>query len=91
MHFNILKHDMVPYFRILSREEEQELTEAYDIDKADLPKMMVTDPVAQAIGAREGDVVKVIRKSRTAGQSVVYRHVVGRGMGNIRNLRSMRR
>jgi DNA-directed RNA polymerase subunit H (RpoH/RPB5) len=82
---------MVPYFRILSREEEQQLTEVYGIDKGDLPKMVVTDPVAQAIGAREGDILKVIRKSRTAGQSVAYRHVVGRGMGNIRNLRSMRR
>ena len=86
MHFNILKHDLVPYFKVLSREEIESLLVTYGITKGDLPKMLVTDPVSRAIGTREGDVVKIIRKSNTAGESVAYRLVVGTSMGNIRNL-----
>ena len=86
MHFNILKHDLVPYFKILSREEVEKLLTTYNISKGDLPKMLVTDPVSRAIGTREGDVVKVIRKSNTAGESVAYRLVVGTSMGDIDNI-----
>ena len=88
MHFNILKHELVPYFKVLSREEVEKLLSVYDINKGDLPKMQVTDPVSRAIGTREGDVVKIIRKSRTAGESIAYRLVVGTGMGDIRILDS---
>ena len=85
MHFNILKHDLVPYFKILSRQEVEKLLNTYNITQGDLPKMAVTDPVSRAIGTREGDVVKITRKSTTAGQSVAYRLVVGTSMGDIRN------
>ncbi|MCD6360595.1 DNA-directed RNA polymerase subunit H [Thermoplasmatales archaeon ex4484_30] len=77
MHFNILKHDLVPYHSILSPKEAKKILEAYKINKDQLPKMLVTDPVARAIGARVGDIVKIIRKSPTAGESVAYRLVVG--------------
>ncbi|HDS58968.1 MAG TPA: DNA-directed RNA polymerase subunit H [Thermoplasmatales archaeon] len=88
MHFNILKHELVPYFKVLSREEVEKLLSVYGISKGDLPKMVVTDPVSRAIGTREGDVVKIVRRSRTAGESVAYRLIVGTGMGDIRTLES---
>lgn len=88
MHFNILKHELVPYFKVLSREEVEKLLSVYGISKGDLPKMLITDPVSRAIGTREGDVVKITRRSRTAGESVAYRLVVGTGMGDIRTLES---
>ncbi|MGC9554103.1 MAG: DNA-directed RNA polymerase subunit H [Thermoplasmatota archaeon] len=88
MHFNILKHELVPYFKVLSREEVEKLLSVYSISKGDLPKMVVTDPVSRAIGTREGDVVKIVRRSRTAGESVAYRLIVGTGMGDIRTLES---
>ncbi|KAA0004268.1 MAG: DNA-directed RNA polymerase subunit H [Thermoplasmata archaeon] len=91
MNFNILKHELVPYYRILSRSEVKKLLSAYNIKKGDLPKMLVTDPVSRAIGAREGDIVKIIRKSPTAGESVAYRLVVGSDMGSIGDLSSEER
>ena len=87
MHFNILKHEFVPYFKVLSSEEVEKLLTAYNIKKGDLPKMLVTDPVSRGIGTREGDIVKIIRRSRTAGESIAFRLVVGTGMDNISNLR----
>jgi len=77
MHFNILKHDLVPHHSILSKKEAKKILEAYNIKKDQLPKILVTDPVARAIGARVGDIIKIIRKSPTAGESVAYRLVIG--------------
>jgi DNA-directed RNA polymerase subunit H len=76
MGFNILKHELVPYHQILSKREVEKLLKAYKIEKEKLPKILVTDPVAIAVGARVGQVVKIIRKSPTAGESISYRLVV---------------
>ncbi len=77
MHFNILKHDLIPHHSILSRKETKKILEEYAIQRDQLPKILVTDPVARAIGARVGDIIKIIRKSPTAGESIAYRLVVG--------------
>jgi DNA-directed RNA polymerase subunit H len=76
MDFNILKHELVPYHEVLGPKEVKQVLKTYNITKEQLPRVVVTDPVARAIGAREGDVLKVIRKSRTAGISVAFRFVV---------------
>ncbi len=76
MGFNILKHELVPYPKILSYKEIKKLLKDYDIQKDQIPKLLITDPFARAIGAKEGDVVKIIRKSHTAGISIAYRLVV---------------
>lgn len=76
MKFDILKHTLVPHHEVLSAKEVEKLLKTYKIKKEDLPQMFVTDPVAKAIGAKEGDVVKIIRKSPTAGTSIAYRLVV---------------
>ncbi len=76
MKFDILKHTLVPHHEILSEEDVEKLLKAYKIKKEDLPQMLVTDPVAKAIGAKDGDIVKIVRKSPTAGTSISYRLVV---------------
>ena len=40
-------------------------------------KIRVNDPVSKAIGAEEGQVLKITRKSETAGIFVTYRLVSG--------------
>ncbi|MCD6171685.1 MAG: DNA-directed RNA polymerase subunit H [Thermoplasmata archaeon] len=76
MKFDILKHTLVPHHEILSGEDVEKLLKTYKIKKEDLPQMLVTDPVAKAIGAKDGDIVKIVRKSPTAGTSISYRLVV---------------
>ncbi len=75
--FNILKHELVPEHIIVKDEEEiKELMNKYNIIPEQLPKILKSDPAAKAIDAKEGDIIKIIRKSPTAGVSVYYRIVV---------------
>jgi DNA-directed RNA polymerase subunit H len=73
---NILEHELVPRFEILSPEEAKELLEKLGIQPHQLPWISIDDPVVKAIGAKPGDILRVIRKSPTAGESIAYRYVV---------------
>ena len=74
--FNILDHELVPEHIILPKEEAEEILKKFNIKPEQLPKILATDPVVKAIGAKKGDIIKVIRRSKTALKSVVYRIVV---------------
>lgn len=74
--FDILKHELVPEHVILSEDEKAKLLEQYNITSRQLPKILGSDPVAKALGAKPGDVLKITRKSETAGMYVYYRVVV---------------
>ena len=74
--FNILNHELVPKHTILNKEEEKEVLDKFKIRPENLPKILINDPVVKAIGAKEGDILKITRKSKTAGTSLYYRIVV---------------
>jgi len=74
--FNIFNHTLVPKHEILSEEEAEELLKKYKIKPYHLPKIKDTDPAVKALGAKPGDIIKIIRKSPTAGEAVYYRFVV---------------
>lgn len=74
--FNIFKHYLVPRHEILSPEERQALLEKYRVEPYKLPRIKASDPAIRLIGAKPGDIVKIIRRSPTAGESVYYRYVV---------------
>ncbi len=69
---DVLLHKFVPKHLLLTKEESQHLLEKYRIDITDLPQMFEKDPVAIAIGAKEGDIVKIIRDSNTTVKSIDY-------------------
>lgn len=69
---DVLLHKFVPRHLLLSKEESQDLLKKYKIDLTDLPQIFEKDPVAIAIGAKEGDIVKIIRDSNTTVKTVEY-------------------
>ena len=72
---DIIKHQLVPRHEIMAAEDKKELLERIGAVEKNLPKMLDSDPVAAKIGAKPGDVIKITRKSQTAGESVYYRIV----------------
>lgn len=73
---DILGHAWVPQHIVLSPEEKREVLKRYGVRPEQLPWIRSNDPVVKAIGAKPGDIVKIVRKSPIAGEAVVYRFVV---------------
>jgi DNA-directed RNA polymerase subunit H len=74
--FEIFEHVLVPKHEILSEKEKTQLLAQYKIQLYHMPQIKAGDPTVKAIGARPGDLLKVIRKSATAGEHIAYRYVV---------------
>ncbi|MBU7044304.1 MAG: DNA-directed RNA polymerase subunit H [Theionarchaea archaeon] len=74
--FDPTHHEIVPEHIKLEEEEVKELLCNYNITKDKLPLIKVTDPIVKAIGAKPGQVLKIIRKQSPAGEAIAYRLVV---------------
>ena len=66
----------VPFHEILSEKEKNALLAQYKVKPYQMPQIKSGDPAVKAIGAKPGDVLKITRKSTTAGEHVTYRYVV---------------
>lgn len=73
---DILYHEWVPKHEILSPEEAARVLKELGIKPIQLPWISINDPVVKAIGAHVGDIIRIRRKSPTAGEIIVYRYVV---------------
>ena len=72
---DVSQHELVPEHTVLEDGELEDVLAEYDIKKTDLPKIKRADP-AVPDDAEVGDVIKVVRDSRTTDTAVVYRLVV---------------
>jgi DNA-directed RNA polymerase subunit H len=74
--FDIFEHALVPMHEILPEKEKKALLLQYKVHPYQMPQIKSTDPAVKAIGAKPGDVLKITRKSSTAGEHVMFRYVV---------------
>ena len=74
--FDLFEHKLVPRHQIISDEEKKQLLEQYRVAPYQLHQIKSTDPAVKAIGAKPGDILRVIRKSSTAGEHIAFRYVV---------------
>ncbi len=72
---DVSQHNLVPEHTILEEEALEDVLAEYGIDRTDLPKIQRRDP-ALPDDADVGDVVEIVRDSRTTDRAVVYRLVV---------------
>ena len=72
---DVSQHNLVPEHVLLEEDEVEDVLAEYDIGRTDLPKIKRRDP-ALPEGAERGDVVKIVRESRTADTAIVYRLVI---------------
>lgn len=74
LQFNIMKHELVPPHRVLSQEDAIEIKQKYNIvTDSQLPDLSRFSPVSLAIGLRPGQLVEIMRPSKTAISAPFYR------------------
>jgi DNA-directed RNA polymerase subunit H len=73
---DLKKHVLVPKHTKLSEKEKADLLKRYNLAQEALPFIIKTDPAIEGMDLKPGDVIKVIRKSATAKNSVFYRVVM---------------
>ncbi|MBI3036940.1 DNA-directed RNA polymerase subunit H [Candidatus Woesearchaeota archaeon] len=73
---DVRKHLLVPRHEKLSEKEKDEVLKSYSATTDDFPRILKRDAALQGINVKFGDMIKITRRSLTAGQTVFYRVVV---------------
>ena len=69
-------HIYVPKHEIITLQESEQVLNKYNCKPTELPLIFVNDPAILGLGVKPGDMIKITRKSPTAGESLYYRYVV---------------
>ena len=68
---------LVPEHMKLNQKEKKDVFDNYGVTFDHLPKILASDPGIAHLNAKAGDIIKIKRKSKTAGEAVFYRGVAG--------------
>ena len=69
-------HVYVPKHEIMTKKDAEEVIAKFNCKPTELPLIFVNDPAILGLGVKPGDLIKITRKSATAGESIYYRYVV---------------
>ena len=69
-------HVYVPKHEIMVKKDAQKVLDEFNCKPTELPLIFVTDPAILGLGVKPGDMIRITRKSGTAGESTYYRYVV---------------
>ena len=73
--FKVDKHILTPKHIKLGEREKAQLLEKYHVTSKELPKILKTDAAIKGLDAKPSDIIKILRRSPTAGDAVFYRVV----------------
>jgi DNA-directed RNA polymerase subunit H len=73
---DIFQSNLVSRHELLNAEERSELMKKLNIKLKQLPRMKRDDAGVDKLEAKRGDVVRIVRKSLSAGEYYYYRVVV---------------
>jgi DNA-directed RNA polymerase subunit H (RpoH/RPB5) len=78
--FNILEANSVPEHILLTKEENKKFIIDYDINEKnkfrELPKIFDIDIICRYLGAKYGDIIKIININEVSGYGIIYRIVI---------------
>ncbi|MBI4896515.1 MAG: DNA-directed RNA polymerase subunit H [Candidatus Aenigmarchaeota archaeon] len=74
-YIDIFEHELVPTHEIVPENQKLELLEMLHVKDRRLPKILAKDPAVKKLGAKRGDLIRITRKSLSAGTAVYYRLV----------------
>ncbi len=72
----VAEHYLVPKHEIVQEEKVKEVVAKFGASIEKFPQILADDQAAIEIGAKKGDLIKITRKSHTAGTSIYYRVVI---------------
>jgi DNA-directed RNA polymerase subunit H len=75
-HVLVPDHIYVPKHEIISKKEAEEILKKFNCKPTELPLIFANDPAIIGLGVKPGDMIKITRKSPTAGEGIYYRYVV---------------
>ena len=70
-------HELVPEHKVMSHTEANSLLNTLGVSANNLPKILLSDPQVQKIGAKVGDIIEIERED--FGKSFKYYRVVIQG------------
>lgn len=70
-----IEHELIPKHEKTTAKEKKQLLEKYNISIKQLPRISKKDAAIEHLSVNDGDVLKITRKSKTAGETVFYRVV----------------
>ncbi len=73
--FDASAHNLVPKHEILAQEAVEALFIEFKVSPQNLPVIFANDPALANLDAKMGDIVKITRRSPTAGVAIFYRRV----------------
>jgi len=73
---DVRKHVLVPKHEKLSDKEKEEVLLSYHASVENFPRILKKDAALFGMNLKYGDMIRIVRKSPTAGQTVFYRVVV---------------
>jgi DNA-directed RNA polymerase subunit H (RpoH/RPB5) len=72
---DIMEHRYQPQFIQLTKDDMENVKNAWCATNEDIPKLKMSDPVAKYLGLKKNEIIKIIRYSPTSGEVIAYKIV----------------